>query len=251
MVQVTYPWNDNVKAFSGIPPHIALMEQVAQVLDKQTHLVKEFIVEMEKTLTAMGIDGDRMSAASIKEILKNFEESFLSRIGQPLHSSQIIDITDVDSKRVENIKAYTVHYYRNTYKRVPEDWRFPRCGIADVWRHWWIGDLIRMVPPLRFLTIIDVKHLDETPLDEEEKHGRRGKNKTRRRKARKTLTDLAYLMNFVKNKVVSRGKYEVEITIAAVDRMFQSVVDCFDINERDTQKRWTTIVNDVRNKKVT
>ena len=130
------------------------------------------------------------------------------------------------------------------------DFRFPRCGIADVWRHWWIGDSSRNIPPLRMLAIIDVRHLDTMALDEEEKHGRTGKNKGRRRLARKTLADLAYLMKFVADKVILRGKYEAEITLASVDRMFKSVVDCFG-GARDSQKRWTSFVNDVRSKKIT
>lgn len=249
MVQVTYPWADKNHAFSGIPPHVALMQQVSKVLDNQSQLVAEFIRELTKALEQMGIDGGRMSEANLVRILKNFEDNFMNRVGVSLNN--VVEIENIDSKRVENGKVYTVHYYHNSYKRVPIDWRFPRCGVADLWRHWWIGDSVRQIPPLRMLSNIDVKHLDSIALDEEEQHGRTGKNKTRRRLARKTLADVIYLMRFVNDKVVSKGTYEAEITLASVDRMFKSVVDCFDNGARDSQKRWSSVVNDVRSKKIT
>lgn len=247
MIQVTHPWTDN-NAFSGIPPHVSIMQQVTQVLDKQSQLVGDFIVQLEKSLEQMGIDGGRMSESNLKDILKNFEEKFINRIGV---TQQIVLENDVEMKRVENGRTYTVHYYLNSYKRVPVNWRFPRCGVADLWRHWWIGDSVRQIPPLRMLSVGDVKHLDSFQLDEEEQHGRTGKNKTRRRMARKTLNDMNFLMKFVTDKVVSEGAYEEDKSTVSVDRMFQLVVNCFDIGARDAQKKWSTIVNDVRSKKIT
>ena len=146
LIQVTYPWTDQ-NAFSGIPPHISLMNQVTQMKDKQELLVSEFIGEMRHTLETMGVDGGRMSENNLKNILQNFEEKFINRIGVvPLAA---VTQNEVDSIRNENGKTYTIHYYLNSYRRVPIDWRFPRCGVADLWRHWWIGDSVRQRPPLR------------------------------------------------------------------------------------------------------
>ena len=35
---------------------------------------------------------------------------------------------------------------------MPEDWRFPRVGVSDMWNKWWIGDTVRGIPPLRMIT---------------------------------------------------------------------------------------------------
>jgi hypothetical protein len=59
------------------------------------------------------------------------------------------------------------------------------------------------------------------------------------------------VMNFLQAKVVERSKFEDEITMESVDRMYKAVVDCFDIHDRDAQKRWMSVVHAIRGKKVT
>ena len=86
------------------------MQQVSKVLNNQTQLVADFISELEKSLTQMGLDGGCTSEATLKKILKDFEQNFLSRVGIPLNNNTI-EIMDIDSKRVENGKTYTVYYY--------------------------------------------------------------------------------------------------------------------------------------------
>ena len=145
---------------------------------------------------------------------------------------------------------YQPHYYGGSWKRVPKDWRWPKCGVFDLWRQWWIGDNVRDIPPIRMLNFLDVKHLDAVPLSAEEMHGRTGKHKEKRRTATKVLCDLNFLMKFVHDKVVERGKFEQHITVASVDRMFLAVIDCFDLKDRDEQKRWSTVVNGIRTKNI-
>lgn len=247
MIMVTFPWNDGEKAFSGIPPHVAIMQQVQQIHDKQSRLVADFIKEMKTTLEQMGVDGGRMSEDNLRNILNNFEERFINRFGE---GNTQLQPPVINSSRTENGRTYQPHSYGGSFKRVPEDWRFPRCGIADLWRHWWIGDNVRNIPPLRKLTIADVRHLDKVPLTEDEMHGRTGKHKLKRRTATKILSDLKFLMEFVHTKVVERGQFEATITVATVDKMFLAVLDCFDAKDRDAQKRWTTIVNGIRTKAI-
>ncbi|KAG7341105.1 hypothetical protein IV203_037228 [Nitzschia inconspicua] len=66
-------------------------------------------------------------------------------------------------ERVETGAGYTLHMYGGGFHRVSADWCFPRCGVQDLWRQWWIGDTVRQVPPLRSLEHVDVKHLDNLP----------------------------------------------------------------------------------------
>lgn len=252
IIVVTFPWNDDNNVFTGIPPHIALMHEVTQIKDKQTLLVSEFIVEMKSLLEQMGVDGGRMSETNLRTILdtmlNNFEERFINRTG--LIGTRAIDTNDVGSTRVENNRTYTVHMYGGKYKRVPADWRFPRCGISDLWRHWWIGDTVRQIPPLRMLSIADVNHLDGVTIATNEEHGRKGTYKHKRRQTTKTLSDMRFVMNFVQQKVVDKGAFEAEITSESVDCMFAAVVDVFTKKERDAQKQWTTVAYDIRSKKI-
>ena len=77
-------------------------------------------------------------------------------------------------ERIEPGQGYRWHSYRGSFHRVPEDWRFPRVGVSDMWNKWWIGDTVCGIPPLRMITPQDIKFLDEIPLTEEEVHARTG-----------------------------------------------------------------------------
>ncbi|KAG7336568.1 hypothetical protein IV203_017784 [Nitzschia inconspicua] len=149
-------------------------------------------------------------------------------------------------ERVETGAGYTLHMYGGGFHRVSADWRFPRCGVQDFWRQWWIGDTVRLVPPLRSLGHGDVKHLDNVPLADDEMHGRTGGYGARRRLSKKTLCDMRFLMNWMTERVEAAGHSENNTTISAVDRMFLSIAHLFADGARDSQKRWTSIVHTVR-----
>jgi len=74
---------------------------------------------------------------------------------------------------------------------------------------------------------------------EDEEHGRTGVSKKQRRPARKILSDMKFLMVFITQKVKEKGAFQSDhVTVVAVDAMFKAVADCFDNNERDSQRRW-------------
>ena len=153
----------------------------------------------------------------------------------------------VATECIEQGDGYILHFYRGKYKWVPEDWRFPRCGVFDLWQQWWIGDQIRQIPPLKYITIEDVNHLKEVPLAEEEMHGRTGGTRECRREPSKLLSDMRFLMKWITDKVAaSPGGIKREITISAVDCMFQVVTDEFSEGERNGQKKWLTVVRSLR-----
>jgi hypothetical protein len=141
------------------------------------------------------------------------------------------------------------HYYEHTYHRVPVDWDFPRCGVRDLWRQWWVGDSRRQVPPLRIITHADVKHLDKRPITEEELHGRRGKNKLNRREATKVLCDMKFMIAQIQLRLDAhdlRFLQNEPVTQRRVNDMFAAINDSFLINERDVQKSWLSVVRDLR-----
>jgi isoleucyl-tRNA synthetase len=133
--------------------------------------------------------------------------------------------------------------------RVPESWEFPRCGVRDFWRQWWIGDSIRQVSPLRFVKLPDVKHLDKRPIIEEERHGRRGKFKNSRRAARKVLCDMRYLIKFIRKKLEEKNMWFARheaITQRKVNSKFEAINSEFMVNQRDLQKSWVSVVRQLR-----
>ena len=124
----------------------------------------------------------------------------------------------VDAQRIETGQGYRWHYFDGNFHPVPKDWHFPRIGVLDAWKQWWIGDSVRGSPPLRMLDSKDLEFLDAIPLTEEEQHGRTGPNKNRRRPARTTLCDLKFLMMYIQDKVVAAGRFTDVIRCRHVQR---------------------------------
>ena len=131
---------------------------------------------------------------------------------------------------------------------VPKDWCFLRVGVLDAWRQWWIGDSVQHISPLRNLTALDLEFLDKIPLGAEEMHGQSGRHKTKRRLARKTYSDLVFLMNYITNEVAKKGGIAERITVASVDGMYNLVVDELIPGGRDAQKKWIIVVREIRKK---
>jgi hypothetical protein len=126
-------------------------------------------------------------------------------------------------ERVQRADGFLIHCYGNRIHRYPKEWRFPRCGVRDLRRQWWIGDTTPNIPPLNTLRFVDVEHLQLIPLTDYEKQRKSGPNKNNRRKIAKTLYDLKLLCRYHTNKIVELGRMETDITIAGVDRMFACV----------------------------
>jgi hypothetical protein len=183
-----------------------------------------------------------MAEQRLQELLTTFQAELdgrLERIG-------VQQVRIGEAERVETGQGYRLHVYGGVLHRVPADWRFPRCGVLDMWRQWWIGDTVRHIHPLRFLKIEDVQHLDRIPLDEMELHGRKGRFGQQRRAVKRTLCDLRFLMKWIADKVEEADAKEDVITLSSVNRMFEAVAHFFSDAERDGQKSWLTVVRAVR-----
>lgn len=105
------------------------------------------------------------------------------------------------------------------------------------------------IPPLNTITKSDVAFLDRIPLEESEWHGRTGKYKEKRWLSRKTLADLQFLMNYCIERVKDAGGLVDVTTPESVDEMYKLVAAEFKGSGRDSQKKWTTVVNELRRSK--
>ena len=77
-------------------------------------------------------------------------------------------------------------------------------------------------------------------------HGWNGRNKNNRWAARKTYSDLAYLMNYIQDKVQEAGAMPYTITIANVDAMYQVVAQEVLAGWRNAQKKWSTFSQELQ-----
>jgi glycosidase len=89
------------------------------------------------------------------------------------------------------------------------------------------------------LSANDVAHLDALPLEQG----------TRRRPARKTLSDIRYLMNYVESKIREARQWTEEHNPTTVTEMNHAVEEHFVIRgdgcthqRRDSQIKWSTMV---------
>jgi hypothetical protein len=247
-VIITHPWTDNSKAFTGVPPQISLLYEVTTVRDRQQQMIGNFIDAMRELLVETGVDGGRMSENNLKKILADFQEQFMAGINGSRAETSIRQEVATAGWRSDTGISYLVHNYSGKLKRVPADWRFPRCGAFDLWRQWWIGDSVRNISPLRFVELPDLIHLDKIPLSDDELHGRRGQHKLARRPAKKTLSDMRKLMQIIQQKVEEGGFFCTEVTPESVDRMYRSVEDYFikfTGKGRDSQKSWISVLGSI------
>ena len=241
---VKYPWNDKSRAFSGIPPHVVLLQKMERVREQQESLMNTFVDKVRTAIDESGLSGSGVTEQRLQRLFDGFSRTLRDQ----LNTIGTVQPTGEATERVETGVGYQWHYFDGRINRVPKDWRFPRVGVLDAWRQWWIGDSVRNVPPLRNLKASDLEFLDKIPLGPEEMHGRSGRHKTKRRPARKTYSDLAFLMNYITNEVEKKGGIAETITVSSVDGMYNLVVDELIPGGRDAQKKWITVVREIRKK---
>jgi hypothetical protein len=97
--------------------------------------------------------------------------------------------------------------------------------------------------------LVDVKHIDNRPVSEQEIHGRRGTFRMNRRKATKILSDIRYIINYIKSRLVERNlgfEPNEQITLRKVNFLYAAVQNEFYVNPRDVQSSWLTVVRRIR-----
>lgn len=250
---VTYPWNDNLHHYSGIPPHVSTLQELTIVKQEQRGLVIDFVEKMKTVLDERGIEGGRLTLAQLTTTLNEALTGIRQRLdtidGRTHGNSNNANNTGEFEQVETGQHAYTLHYHHGKYRRVPGDWRWPRIGIHNAWRQWWIGDTVRNIPPLRYVERDDIEFLDGLPIGEVEAPGRSGQYSRNRRPARKILADYRFLMKYVIRQVEKKNKYQdIDIRPSTVDAMFRAVEEEFKGRRRNTQKKWISFVTECRKK---
>ena len=247
LVCVMYPWNDRFgNSYTGIPPHIAVLQELACIRKEQKTLVDSFVDKVKQAIDESGLSGSGVTEQRLQTMFESFAIDLRTQLDS-VTATVMGNGGPQQRERVETGRGYQWHHYDGQIHRVPKSWRFPRCGVLDAWRQWWVGDTVRNIPPLRVLHYQDVAHIDKLPLSEEEMHGRVGKFMNQRRPVRKTLNDLKFLMEFMTQKIVETNAMPAEITLTSVDAMYQvALPHVFPEGEatggRNEQKKWNSVV---------
>ena len=141
---MSFPWSSiGVYVFAGIPPHVAVLQELDEMKTQQQGLIESFIDEVKQAIDKCGLAGGVLSEHRLRTIFDGFVEEICGQLGQIGNNNgaeqQVVE-------RVENGNGYRWHCFDGQFHRLPKDWRFPRVGVFDIWKHWWIGDSVRGIP---------------------------------------------------------------------------------------------------------
>ena len=174
-VVVTYPWSSNGGSFTGVPPHVAVLQELHSLKVKQQSLIDNFFSKVKTAIEECDLAGGTLSEQRLQQIFDGFSAEIHEQL---LHIGQGAGNTEADeAQRIETGQGYHWHYFDSYFHHVLKDWHFPCIGVLDTWKQWWIGDSAWGIPPLRMLDLKDLEFLDAIPLSEEEHHGWTGPNK--------------------------------------------------------------------------
>jgi hypothetical protein len=85
-VLVSYPWNDINHVFTGIPPHIPVLQELSVIKNKQGRLIGEFVELVSVVLGRLGADGGRMTEENLRSVLADFQNCIRCTIGRCNHT---------------------------------------------------------------------------------------------------------------------------------------------------------------------
>lgn len=247
------------KVFTGIPPHVILLQRVEEIRDNHTKMIQTLQGTVRNAFQDLGLDQERMNENMLRNILDDFKKTMddqLQRITelnrttvQGEDKEDIIIFEDEENARIVAGKRYYLHTYGGKLHKLPKSWRFPRCGVKYIWMMWFMGNDDRQIPPLRLLSPMDVGHLDQLELSTDEKHGQVGPFKNNRRRSSKTLADLRFMCSVMIRMVKDANAHEDIICYKSVNRMFESIEHILLQKARDLQKSWLTLVRRFRMEK--
>mmetsp|Transcript_20027 Transcript_20027/g.43090 ORF Transcript_20027/g.43090 Transcript_20027/m.43090 type:complete len:650 (+) Transcript_20027:2-1951(+) len=257
-IRVALPWERKDEDFHGIPGSIKALHEMASIKMGQTKLVSDFCEKFTAILSDNGIGSGPQSVESFRnmtrEELKEIRERLnrLDTAPQDLTNEDAADTTPQLDGPAAQDAAYRYHGRNQT--RLPDSFRFPRCGMYSLWKQWWLGDSNNGVPPLRTLDAKDFKWLDDLPLTPEEMHGRTGPNKHKRRPSSKVLSDMKALCLFIqcnaRESVQTELRSPDSLTTELVYSVFESTYPLLLalLEEQGVKGNWRTVVGNLRRK---
>jgi hypothetical protein len=252
VVRVRYPWDpgtvdDPSIVGTGIPPHVAILQELRTMGEASNRFIADFSRRIHEILDERAIEVGGMSGPALaraiqdgtREIRENME-LMAQRAGVPLGAAPP-GVGPVVPPQARH--RWRLHVYGGTFHVLPQQWRFPSCSPLQLWIQWLLGDTVNEVPPLKMLNGQDVAHLDALPLPAG----------SRRRKARKILCDLRFMMNLVERMVRLNDSWADEHTLESANEMFRTVSHHFVLEDegvrhirRTEHLKWQSFVPSLR-----
>lgn len=217
------------------------------------NLFDSFTDKVKEALIDCGVTGGQITEQHLQGLFDKLRDDLKENLLVAGVGNMTMRSTEHNAavERKETGRGYLLHVYGGKLHRVPIDWRLPRCGCFSLWRQWWIGDSVRnIIPPLKYLDIKDIEHLNNMPLSAVERHRRTGGRVDQRRRASKLLSDMKYVMFVIWQMVKETNAVPAVVTIRTVDAMFKAVGEKLIVNIRDDQEQWLTVVRELRRRRI-
>ena len=108
-VVVSFPWlSIGVHVFTGIPPHVAVLQELDEMKTQQQGLIESFIDKVKQAIDECGLAGGVLSEHRLRTIFDGFAEEIHRQLGQ-IGNNNGAEQRVVE--RVENGNGYRWHCF--------------------------------------------------------------------------------------------------------------------------------------------
>ena len=118
-VAVSHPWSDDFHhTFTGIPPHVATLQELTVVKNEQRRLIEGFVDKVKTAIDESGVGGGGMTEAWFQTILDGFAADLRVQLEQiELHGNarQVGGGDDAPADRVETGLGHKLHFHNGKY----------------------------------------------------------------------------------------------------------------------------------------
>ena len=193
----------------------------------QFELVDKVKDALREEFTANNVGG-----AGFTSRIENMFTSFDRRLEQTL--GRVGGGATVVNEEEENGSLFMMHRWGGFYHRLPEDWKFPVCGVVQVIQHWYLPDHKNKIIPIKSLSVKDVKHVP---------------------RGRQFLNELSYFSKVMERLAQEEGAmWEGEATQEKLHPFIQEVTKkIFALNQRSKRPHtisWSTYVKKCKKQKM-
>ena len=129
---MTYPWVDDKHAFTGIPPHAYIIQDLTRIRSDQENLIKDFVGKVKEALDIYSIDTARLTEGQLRKVLDDFSSTcqvqFESWRKVANGDSTLLLLEIETSSEKAKSDGWELHTYGCMLHRLPADYLPPRCG---------------------------------------------------------------------------------------------------------------------------
>ena len=92
-VVVTYPWSSNGGSFTGVPPHVAVLQELHSLKVKQQSLIDNFISKVKTAIEECDLAGGSLTEQRLQQIFDGFSADIREQL---LHVGEGTENTEAD-----------------------------------------------------------------------------------------------------------------------------------------------------------